>query len=90
MNSVFDTNHLYKSYFKLSLPLALGMMVSLIYNLADTYFVALTNNTNLIAGVSLCTPLLMRLWRSETFSVRAEVHSYHVSLVRGILTPHEE
>lgn len=61
MNSVFDTNHLYKSYFKLSLPLALGMMVSLIYNLADTYFVALTNNTNLIAGVSLCTPLFNAL-----------------------------
>ncbi len=61
MNSIFDTEHLYKSYFKLALPLALGMMVSLIYNLADTYFVAMTDNTNLIAGVSLCTPLFNAL-----------------------------
>ena len=61
MNSLFDTDHLYKTYFKLSLPMALGLMVSLIYNLADTYFVALTGNTNLIAGVSLCAPLFTAL-----------------------------
>ncbi len=60
-NSLFDTDRLYKSYFKLALPLALGMMVSLVYSLVDTYFVALTNNTNLIAGVSLCTPLFNAL-----------------------------
>ncbi len=90
MNSVFDTNHLYKSYFKLALPLALGMMVSLIYNLADTYFVALTNNTNLIAGVSLCTPLFNALMAFGNISVRAAARLYPVSLVRGILTAHAE
>ena len=37
------------------------MTVSLIYNLADTFFVAQTQNTNIVAGVSLCAPLFTTL-----------------------------
>ena len=61
MDSVFDTNHLYRSYFKLAFPVVFGMIVSLVYNLADTFFIAQTNNTNLIAGVSLCAPVFTTL-----------------------------
>ncbi len=61
MDSVFDTNHLYRSYFKLAFPVVLGMAVTLIYNLADTFFIAQTNDTNLIAGVSLCAPVFTTL-----------------------------
>ena len=61
METLFDKNHLYKSYFSLSLPVMLGMIVSLVYNLTDTFFIAQTGNTNLIAGVSLCTPLFTTL-----------------------------
>lgn len=61
MSVAFDTDHLYKTYFRLSLPVVLGMVVSLIYNLADTFFISQTNNTNIIAGVSLCTPLFSTL-----------------------------
>ena len=57
MNSFFDTKHLVRSYFKMAFPVVLGMVVTLIYNLADTYFIAQTNDTNLIAGVSLCAPV---------------------------------
>lgn len=61
MDSFFDTKHLYRSYFKIAFPVVLGLVVSLIYNLADTYFVARTNDTNLIAGVSLCSPIFTAL-----------------------------
>ena len=33
------------------------MVVTLIYNLADTFFVARTADTNIVAGVSLGMPL---------------------------------
>ena len=54
MDSFFDTKHLYRSYFKMAFPVVLGLVVTLVHNLADTFFIAQTNDTNLIAGVSLC------------------------------------
>lgn len=61
MDSIFDTKHLYGSYFKMAFPVVLGLVVTLIYNLADTFFIAQTNDTNLIAGVSLCSPVFTAL-----------------------------
>lgn len=55
--NVFDTDRLISTYFKLSLPVVFSMAVTLIYNLADTYFIAQTNNASLVAGVSLCAPV---------------------------------
>ena len=59
--SVFDTDRLVHSYFKLALPVVFSMVITLIYNLADTYFIAKTNNAMLVAGVSLCAPLFTAL-----------------------------
>jgi len=61
MDSVFDEEHLYRTYFRLSTPVVLSMVVTLVYNLADTYFIAQTGNTALIAGVSLCAPVFTAL-----------------------------
>lgn len=61
MDSFFDTKHLYRSYFKMAFPVVLGLVVTLVYNLADTFFIAQTNDTNLIAGVSLCAPVFTAL-----------------------------
>lgn len=61
MESIFDTEHLHRSYFKMAFPIVLGMVVSLIYNLADTFFISQTGDTNLIAGVSLCSPVFTTL-----------------------------
>ncbi|MCD8151214.1 MAG: MATE family efflux transporter [Clostridiales bacterium] len=47
-----------KTYFRLALPVVLSMVITLVYNLADTWFVAATDNTDLVAGVSLCAPIL--------------------------------
>ena len=41
----------------MALPVVLGSIVTIIYSLADTYFVARTGDELLIAGVSVCAPL---------------------------------
>ncbi|WP_334328594.1 MATE family efflux transporter [Companilactobacillus sp. HBUAS59699] len=57
MNELFEKESIPKAYFTLALPVVLGMVASMIYNLADTFFIAQTQNTNLVAGVAICTPL---------------------------------
>lgn len=47
-----------RSYFHLTIPNVLSMVITLVYNLADTYFIAAVGNTDLVAGVSLCAPVL--------------------------------
>ena len=48
-------------YFSLALPNVLSMVVTIFYNMADTYFIAQTQNADLVAGVSLCAPLFTLL-----------------------------
>ncbi len=60
-NQVFEDDKVSRAYLKLALPLVLSMLVTLIYNLADTFFVAQTSNTDLVAGVSLGMPLFTAL-----------------------------
>lgn len=57
MEELFERASIPRAYFKLALPVVLSMVASMIYNLADTFFVSQTQNTNLVAGVALCTPL---------------------------------
>ena len=59
--SAFDINRLVPTYFKMALPVVFSMVITLIYNLADTYFIARTNDAMLVAGVSLCAPLFTAL-----------------------------
>ncbi len=56
-----DTERLIPTYFRLSLPVVLSSIVTIVYNLADTYFIAQTGNALLIAGVSVCAPIFMIL-----------------------------
>jgi multidrug efflux pump len=56
-DAVFTTMPVPRAYFSLALPVVLGMVVSLVYNLTDTWFIAQTGSTELVAGVSLCAPL---------------------------------
>lgn len=56
-NELFEKSPVPKAYFKFALPVVLSMVVSLVYNMVDTYFIAQTGNTNLVAGVSLSAPV---------------------------------
>ncbi|MCD8334058.1 MAG: MATE family efflux transporter [Clostridiales bacterium] len=56
-NELFEKAPIHKAYFSLTMPLVCSMVLSLVYNMVDTYFIAQTGNTNLVAGVSLCAPI---------------------------------
>lgn len=59
--NVFESRDIPRSYLTLAIPVVLSMVVTLIYNLADTFFVARTNLTVLVAGVSLGAPVFTAL-----------------------------
>ena len=50
-----------KAYFKMSLPLVMGLVVTIVYGLVDMYFVSATGDTDLIAGVSIISPVYTML-----------------------------
>ena len=56
-NTLFEKTPVPKAYIKLALPVVLSMVVSLVYNMVDTYFIALTGVQELVAGVSLVVPI---------------------------------
>lgn len=58
---LFEEYSIPKAIGKLALPTILGMLVSIIYNMADTFFVAQTNDENQVAAVTLCLPIFMLL-----------------------------
>ena len=56
-NDLFEKAPVHKAYFNMALPLVFSMVISLVYNMVDTFFIARTGNTNLVAGVSLGAPM---------------------------------
>ena len=59
MSNVFEEKNTQKAIMKLGLPAILGQLATLIYNMADTYFVSMTNNAAQIAAVTLSMPILL-------------------------------
>ena len=59
MSNVFEEKRIQRLLLKLGLPAMLGSLATLIYNLADTYFVSTTNSPAQIAAVTLSTPVLL-------------------------------
>jgi putative MATE family efflux protein len=56
-NELFEKAPVSKAYFSLALPVVFSMVITLVYNMVDTYFIARTGITDLIAGVSLGAPV---------------------------------
>ena len=61
MTSVFEEKNLTKAILRVGLPAMLGQLTTLIYNMADTFFVSLTQQPSMIAAVTLCTPILLMI-----------------------------
>ncbi len=59
MTSVFEEKNLSKAIMRVGLPAMLGQLTTLIYNIADTFFVSLTKEPATIAAVTLCAPILL-------------------------------
>lgn len=56
-NDLFEKAPVHKAYFQFALPVVFSMVISLVYNMVDTYFIARTGNTALVAGVSISAPV---------------------------------
>lgn len=61
MENIFEKKDSFRVYIGLSLPLVCSMVVSIIYSMADTYFISATQDTLLVAGVSICAPIFTLL-----------------------------
>ena len=48
-----------KAIWKLAIPTMLGMLVQVIYNMTDTFFIGKLNNPNMVAAISICMPIAM-------------------------------
>ena len=59
MTSVFEEKSISKSIMRVGLPAMFGQLTTLIYNIADTFFVSLTKEPATIAAVTLCAPILL-------------------------------
>lgn len=58
-NALFETTPVPRAFLTLTIPVVLSKIVSLIYNMADTFFIARTGNADLVAGVSICAPVFL-------------------------------
>lgn len=56
-NTLFEKMPVPKAYMKLAVPVMLSNVLMLVYNMVDMYFIAGTGNTDLVAGVAVCTPV---------------------------------
>lgn len=59
MSTVFEEKNISKAIMGVGLPAMLGQLTTLIYNIADTFFVSMTKEPAMIAAVTLCTPILL-------------------------------
>jgi len=59
MTNVFEEKNISKAILVAGIPAMIGQLTTLIYNLADTWFVSLTKEPAQIAAVTLCTPILL-------------------------------
>lgn len=50
-----------KAIIKLSIPMVMGMMVQVFYNLVDTYFVGMLRDSNQLAAANISLPIFMLL-----------------------------
>ncbi|MGN0368176.1 MAG: MATE family efflux transporter [Wujia sp.] len=56
---VFEDYHALKSLMIMAVPAIISQLITLIYNIADTWFIGLTNNPSMVAACSLVLPIYM-------------------------------
>ena len=60
-DELFARAPLPRAFTKMCLPVVTGMLVSLLYNMVDTWFIGRMNDANQMAAVSLCSPVFIIL-----------------------------
>ena len=59
--ALFETSPILRAIFKLAFPTVIGQIILVIYNMADTFFIGLTNNDSMLTAVTVCMPAFMFL-----------------------------
>ena len=57
--TLFESAPVPKAVLTLAIPTVLSMIVSVFYNMVDTFFVGQTGNPNQVAAVSVATPVFL-------------------------------
>lgn len=60
-NEMFEKYPIPKAVWSLALPTMIGMLITVIYNMADTFFVGQLHDVNQVAAVSISMPIFMFL-----------------------------
>ncbi|MBR6912875.1 MAG: MATE family efflux transporter [Treponema sp.] len=58
---IFEKDPIPKAVLKLAVPTVLSMIVTVLYNMVDAFFVGMTNNPSMFAAVNVATPVFMVL-----------------------------
>lgn len=56
---LFESMSVPKAYLKLAIPVVFAMILSVVYNMVDAWFISLTGDADLVAGVSVCAPVFV-------------------------------
>lgn len=63
---IFESMPVAQAVFKNALPAMAGMLMVLVYNLADTFFIGQTHDALQVAAVSLATPVFLLFMAAGT------------------------
>lgn len=58
---LFENTPVLKAILRLALPTAIGQIILVIYNMADTFFIGMTGSTVMVTAVTICMPAFMFL-----------------------------
>ena len=58
---LFENKKVSRAIFNLAFPTVVGQIILVLYNMADTFFVGLSNNDVMLAAVTVCMPAFMVL-----------------------------
>ncbi len=58
---LFEKTSIFKAIINLAIPSVIGQIILVIYNIADTYFVSMSDDDYLITAITVCMPAFMFL-----------------------------
>ena len=58
---LFRNKPITRAILELAFPTVIGQIILVVYNMADTFFVGLTNNSAMLTAVTVCMPAFMFL-----------------------------
>ena len=58
---LFEEMPIHSALIRLALPAVIGQIIMVLYNMADTFFIGLTDNNVKLTAVTICMPAFMAL-----------------------------